>query len=330
MHKATSCDVAFAQVVNEAPVTVRSADPMRSGKLDLTSLQLFVAVCDAKSITHAAEVEGIAASAVSKRITQLETYAGSALLQRTRTGVVPTKAGLTLLDHARNILSNVELVERDLSKNASELRGFVRVFASASAIAEFVPACVVSFFRAAKHRDIDIQIEEMTSNDIVAGVRDGLAALGIVWMEVESGGLEWIPYKRDHLALITPEKHPLADKRHIRFVETLDFEHAGLRPTSAVTALLRRESARAARTIRYRVLVSTFEAQISVVRSGLVVGVVPMEIAEPYAKAAGIRVIPLADPWAERQFGICCRNRRSLPKPAAQFLSHLLSVQSSD
>jgi DNA-binding transcriptional LysR family regulator len=303
---------------------------MRTKKLDLTSLQLFVAVCDAKSITHAADVEGIAASAISKRITQLEQYAGAPLLQRSRSGVVPTKSGLTLLDHARNILSNIDLVERDLSRNASDLRGYVRIFASASAIAEFLPASVVSFFQTSKHRDIDVQIEEMTSYDIVAGVKDGIAALGVVWMETEATGLEWIPYKYDNLALIVTEKHPLAARRQIRFLETLDFEHAGIRSASSVTSLLRRESARAGKTIRFRILVSSFEAQLSVVRSGLVVGIVPVEIAAPYAASVGIRIIPLLDPWAQRQFGICCRSRRALSKPASLFLTHLLSLQSVD
>src|SRR5512145_2985546 len=108
-------------------------------RYDLTSLELFVAVCDAKSISRAAEEQSIAASAISKRISQLESIAGAPLITRARSGVTPTPVGLTLLEHARNVLHNVDLIDRDMSSDARGLRGYIRVFASASAIAEFIP-----------------------------------------------------------------------------------------------------------------------------------------------------------------------------------------------
>ncbi|HKE40790.1 MAG TPA: LysR family transcriptional regulator [Casimicrobiaceae bacterium] len=295
-------------------------------KFDLTSLQLFVAVCECKSIAQAAEVENITASAISKRVSQLEELAGTPLLTRTRSGVAPTRAGHTLLEHARNVLHNLDQIERDLASGADQLRGYVRVFANASAIGEFLPASVVSFLASPKHRDIDIQIEEMTSHDVIAGVKDGLASLGVCWAESDLTGLEWMPCGKDHLSLVVPAKHPLAAKQRIAFAETLHHEHVGLRTGSAVTALLRRESVRAGQVLRYRVLVSTFDAAIRVVGAGLAVAVVPAEIAAPYATVAGIKVVPLSDDWAERRFAVCCRNRRALPKPAAQFLSHLLAA----
>ena len=51
-------------------------------RIDLTSLQLFVAVCELGSIGRAAEREFIAASAISKRLSDLEATLGTALLYR--------------------------------------------------------------------------------------------------------------------------------------------------------------------------------------------------------------------------------------------------------
>ena len=56
-------------------------------RLDLTSLQLFVAVCEQGSIGKAAEREFIAASAVSKRISDLEAALDTPLLYRHARGV---------------------------------------------------------------------------------------------------------------------------------------------------------------------------------------------------------------------------------------------------
>ncbi|MGE8376653.1 MAG: LysR family transcriptional regulator, partial [Diaphorobacter nitroreducens] len=51
---------------------MKSSERSFARRIDLTSLQLFVAVCELGSIGRAAEREFIAASAVSKRLSDLE------------------------------------------------------------------------------------------------------------------------------------------------------------------------------------------------------------------------------------------------------------------
>ena len=58
-------------------------------RIGLTSLQLFVAVCELGSIGRAAEREFIAASAVSKRLSDLGTAVDTALLFRHSRGGTP-------------------------------------------------------------------------------------------------------------------------------------------------------------------------------------------------------------------------------------------------
>ena len=48
--------------------------------LDLTSLRLFVAVCDSRNIARAAADASLVGSAVSKRLAQLEEQLGTPLL----------------------------------------------------------------------------------------------------------------------------------------------------------------------------------------------------------------------------------------------------------
>ena len=104
--------------------------------LDLTSLRLFVAVCDTRNIARAAEQQALVGSAISKRLAALEDAVGTALLVRRRRGVEPTPAGETLLEHAREILANHARIERDMAAYAAGVRGQVRILATASAIAE--------------------------------------------------------------------------------------------------------------------------------------------------------------------------------------------------
>src|SRR4051812_7354812 len=67
--------------------------------LDLTTLRLFITVCETGNIARAGEQANIVGSAISKRLSQLEDTLGTPLLVRKRHGVAPTAAGLTLLEH---------------------------------------------------------------------------------------------------------------------------------------------------------------------------------------------------------------------------------------
>lgn len=95
-------------------------------RIDLTTLQLFVAVCEEGNLTRAAAREGIAASAVSKRLQDLEHATHVTLFVRLSKGMALTPAGEALLYHARKTLLNVERIAVDLSEYSQGVRGSAR------------------------------------------------------------------------------------------------------------------------------------------------------------------------------------------------------------
>ena len=102
---------------------MKSSERNFARRIDLTSLQLFVAVCELGSIGKAAEREFIAPSAVSKRLSDLEATLGTALLYRHTRGVGLTPAGESLLHHARSVLFSLEKMQGELSEYADGVRG---------------------------------------------------------------------------------------------------------------------------------------------------------------------------------------------------------------
>jgi DNA-binding transcriptional LysR family regulator len=122
-----------------------------------------------------------------------------------------------------------------------------------------------------------------------------------------------------------PINHPLANRDEIAFAETLDYEQVGIHSGGPVTHLLRREGVRVGKVLRYRVLAPTFDAMITAVTSGLCVAIMPANVASRYAHTSRIVVIPLTDAWKERQFAVCCRSRRALPRAAAELFNQLVA-----
>src|SRR5262245_54876511 len=95
-------------------------------RLDLVTLQLFIAVHEEGSLTRAAQRESIAVSAASKRLMDLESALGLALFARQARGMDLTPAGETLLHHARRMLGNVEKIGLELGEHLEGMRGYVR------------------------------------------------------------------------------------------------------------------------------------------------------------------------------------------------------------
>jgi DNA-binding transcriptional LysR family regulator len=294
--------------------------------LDLTSLRLFVSVCETGNIARAGEKANIVGSAISKRLAQLEDTVGTPLLTRKRHGVAPTAAGQTLLEHARGMLAGASLIERDMAAYGAGVRGQVRMLASASALAESLADDIADFLRQPSHQAIQVDLEERVSPDIVRGIRGGVAALGVCWDAADIGALQSKPYRTDQLCMVVPRKHPLAAKKRLRFAETMAYEHVSLPVNSAVQVLVHREAARIGGKLRMRVIVTNFEAALRVVRAGLAISLVPREVAQIYAEAYGLKLVPLDEPWSERRFIIVYGDDATLP-PAAQLLLEHLAAQ---
>lgn len=293
----------------------------RMWQVDFVSLRLFVAVCEEANIAHAAERESIAASAISKRIADLEYSIGTPLLLRHRAGVSPTPAGESLLQHARIVLRNVERMQAELSEYAIGVRGHIHIYASVSAVVEFLPDDISAFL--AMHDGIKVDMEERVSSEIVRTIEENATAIGVCWDFADMRDLQVLPYKSDHLTAVVHPDHPLAARDSISFEETLEFDQVGQHPDSMMNLFLRRLAAKSGKSVVNRIHVATFEAACRIVRANLGMSIIPAEALQPYHAQLGLKIIPLVDPWAFRRFVICMRDYDALPLPSRLFVDFL-------
>jgi DNA-binding transcriptional LysR family regulator len=289
--------------------------------LDPVSLRLFVDIVETGSITAAAENAHTAISAVSKRITDLETALKTRLLVRTNKGVEATPAGNALANMARSVLHELDDIVAQMSEYAAGVRGHVRVRANISAITQFLPRALQSFM--AKHPEVQIRLQEDISTGITRAVAENAADIGVFTMISESHPLEVFPYRDDELVLITPRGHALAKRRSVAFAETLEFPYVGLHADSAINLQLIRAAHEAGRTMRTTIHVTSYDALCFMVESGMGIGIMPRAVAQPYKRTLGIAVVGLQEPWAKRQLKICVRSLAALPVAARLLVEHL-------
>jgi DNA-binding transcriptional LysR family regulator len=290
-------------------------------RFDLTDLRLFLHVVEAGSITHGAERMNLAIAAASTRIRHMEVSLGTPLLRRERQGVRPTEAGRTLLHHARMLLQQADRMRGDLAEYADGLRGQVRLMSNTNALTEFLPEPLSAFL--ASHPQINIDLEERLSDEIVAAVADGTADVGIVAGTVEVAGLEVLPFRVDRFVLVVATNHPLSAVEQIAFAKVLDFDFVGLDRASALQRFLSEKAERIGRRLRLRVQLRGFDAVCRLVECNVGIGVVPATTAERHAKTMSIHRIELIDEWAVRKLTICVRRQADLPAYARELVRHL-------
>lgn len=144
---------------------------------NLTDLQAFAAVAEARSFRKAATDRGVSASALSQALRNLEERLGVRLLNRTTRSVTPTEAGRQLLSRLRPALVDIADALEAVNGFRQKPVGTVRINAPRPAI-DFILAPLAKPFLAA-YPDVALElVSDAAKIDIVdggfdAGVRFG-------------------------------------------------------------------------------------------------------------------------------------------------------------
>ncbi|NWE20121.1 LysR family transcriptional regulator [Pseudomonas sp. P7548] len=290
-------------------------------RLDLITLQLFVAVYEEGTLTRAANREAIAVSAASKRLMELEQVLGVSLFVRRAKGMDLTAAGETLLHHARQMLFNVEKMGLELGEHSHGVRGYVRMLANLSAIIQFLPEDLRDFSQL--HPEVKTDLEERPSNGVVQGVLDGVADLGICSSDTDTKGLPGVTYRLDKLVVLMPADHPLATRDSLAFAETLDSDYVGLHAASSINMRTHAAAREAGKMLRLRIHVPGFDAMCRMVQANMGIGILPHKAYELFGRALGLHAVPLTDAWSDRSLILVVRDEAQLSPVSCLLFDHL-------
>jgi DNA-binding transcriptional LysR family regulator len=120
-------------------------------------LQLLVAIADSGSFTAAGARLGLTPSAVSKAVARVEARLGVRLIQRTTRRVALTDAGEAYVARGRQLIADLDALERETSSRDDTVRGTLRV--SAPAVYGSVKVAPLLVALARKHPGLDVQLK---------------------------------------------------------------------------------------------------------------------------------------------------------------------------
>jgi DNA-binding transcriptional LysR family regulator len=294
---------------------------MATMHFDLPDLRLFIHIAESPSLTQGARKAFLSPAAASARIKALESQLGSRLLYRDSRGVELTPAGQRLLQHARLIMRQVDYLKSEFTEYGTDAAGHIRIFANTTAVTEFLPEVLAGFL--AQRPGVTVDLQERLSRDIVRGVLDGAADLGIIAGPVQAPGLQVLHFSTDRLVLAVPLGHPLAERQTVNLGDTLAYQHIGLHEGSTLLSFLREQVERLGGTLALRIQVSSFEAICRMIEGGVGIGIIPESAARRHSRTMQLAILQLDEAWAVRERSMLVRELDALPGSVRALIDRL-------
>ncbi len=290
---------------------------------DFTDMRLLTHIAEMHSLTGGAKRSCLSLPAASSRLKRFEDSLGLKLFHRTAHGLTLTPGGDVVLRYSREVNQQLERMRCELHQFVRGIKGMLRLQANTIATTDFIPAILPAFL--ATHPDVDVDLRERLSPEIVRAVCDGSADIGIVVGDVNIEGLEVIPYRDDRLVLVTSVNHELHGIGEVDYLQTLKYEHVSLYEGSALSTLLLQMASESHSTLRSRIRVGNFEAACRIIEANVAIGIVPESTARRYEKSMRISIARLADPWSLQRMSICMKSFSELPTFGRDLIQMILS-----
>ncbi len=184
--------------------------------MDILQLEHFLAVCEEKTFTRAAERVFRTQSAVSQSIKKLEDEIGAPLFARDMHDVTLTESGKLTLEYARRMVRLRDEAMRQLGALKTLSAGTLSIAAHESAAVYLLPGPLRSYLH--DFPEIKVGIYRSRLEDIPRQVLDREVDIGFVKGEPAFHGLEAVEVHADEMILIASPRHALASRRevHIR------------------------------------------------------------------------------------------------------------------
>lgn len=275
------------------------------------------------SVRAAADKLGIVPSAVSRQIGLLEEALGLALLERHRTGVVPTEAGQLILDYHRQHTAH----QHDMLAKVDALRGLhsgaVSVVSGEGFAQELVDGPIRHFRQ--QHPGVSVSLEIYGTTEIMRRVREDEAEIGLVYYPPADSHITARGTARQPMHAIVHPGHPLAGTAQTSLQELTQWPIALLQGVYGIRQLV--EYAEHTDKIRLSPTLTSnlISVLIAFVQTGQGVTLLPPCSVTAELEHGRVCAIPIHNPALQHaEMQLITRTGRHLSPAANRFLQYCM------
>ena len=277
--------------------------------INLGQLRVFEAVTRSGSFSAAAQRLGVTPPAVSLQISELERAHDVRLFDRVGRRVRLTAAGKKLEEYAQRIVALAGDAERALEQTRDFAGGELRLLASATSAAYYLPPLLTRF--RARYPKIRVQLDVANSQRVRERIATLEGDLGMLGVDARHPDLAFELVARDPLVVIVAPSHPWARRRRISMRELADQALILRERGSASRQLVERRLLALGAEARPAMEIASNEAIKSAVEMGNGVGLMSAAIVRREVDAGHLHALDVSDARLVRNIYLVHHRQRS-------------------
>ncbi len=181
--------------------------------MTLQQFEYIAAIDTHRHFSRAADVCFVTQPTLSNMVKKLEEELGVVLFDRSKSPVVPTVEGAILVDQARAVLKEVQLLKEMADATRSEETGELRIGMIPTLAPYLLPLFLGEMLK--KHPALKVSVEELTTQIIVERLEHGNLDVGVLATPLAIAGLKEEPLFHERFLLYVSPQEGIARKHYV-------------------------------------------------------------------------------------------------------------------
>jgi DNA-binding transcriptional LysR family regulator len=181
--------------------------------MQIENFKIFADLVETKSFSKSAKLNGITQSAVSQQARAMERHFKTLLIDRSQKQFQLTREGQRVYESAKEVLHTYDKLLSELQEMKKVISGTIRISTIYSIGLHELPPYIKKFLH--DYPSVNVRVEYRRSNLVYEDILHNSVDFGLVAFPVKQRQIEGLPFRNDHLVLITHPNHALAKQGEI-------------------------------------------------------------------------------------------------------------------
>ena len=196
--------------------------------MQIENFKIFADLVETKSFSKSAKLNGITQSAVSQQARAMERHFKTLLIDRSQKQFQLTREGQRVYDAAKEMLHTYEKLLSELQEMKKVISGTIRISTIYSIGLHELPPFIKKFLH--DFPSVNVRVEYRRSNLVYEDILHNSVDFGLVAFPIRQRQIEVLPFRNDHLVLITHPQHPLAKNAEVEVKDLTGQKFIGFDP----------------------------------------------------------------------------------------------------
>jgi LysR family transcriptional regulator, transcriptional activator of the cysJI operon len=196
--------------------------------MQIENFKIFSDLVETKSFSKSAKLNGITQSAVSQQARAMERHFKTLLIDRSQKQFQLTREGQRVYEAAKEMLHTYEKLLSELQEMKKVISGTIRISTIYSIGLHELPPFIKKFLH--DFPSVNVRVEYRRSNLVYEDILHNSVDFGLVAFPIKQRQIEVLPFRNDHLVLITHPQHALAKRSDIEVKDLTGQKFIGFDP----------------------------------------------------------------------------------------------------